>query len=321
MWNSYKKRKSLLILGLVLLAGILWLRGLQLQSVPEYQREQQETAGELGLVSQAPEEPGLTEKPTDADSREASGQEAQNRKGGGTAEAQKADGAQGTGKTSSEDSQSSSRDRQGSGKKTKKTSRETKQSSGKSGGTNSAGIGAGEAADSDRGEQQSGFSTGETDAGGASSESGSGEEAQEAAKPAATKTPAAAQKISCSLEIRCDTLAENKNKIDSSYWKYIPADGVILKKTTVSVDQGTSAYELLAKVCQVQNIALDAAYTPMYKSYYVSGIAHLYEKQAGSMSGWIYKVNGKSPNRGASAFALSDGDECCWYYTCDGKIS
>lgn len=39
------------------------------------------------------------------------------------------------------------------------------------------------------------------------------------------------------------------------------------------------------------------------------------------MSGWIYKVNGTAPNRGASAYKVSDGDAISWYYTCDGKTT
>ena len=68
-------------------------------------------------------------------------------------------------------------------------------------------------------------------------------------------------------------------------------------------------------------MALDAEYTAMYKSYYVKGIGHIYEKQAGDMSGWIYKVNGLSPNMGASSYKLSEGDTITWAYTCDGKTT
>ena len=55
----------------------------------------------------------------------------------------------------------------------------------------------------------------------------------------------------------------------------------------------------------------------MYGSYYVRGIAHLYEMDAGDNSGWLYSVNGKRPELGASGFLVSEGDAVLWRYTCN----
>lgn len=126
-------------------------------------------------------------------------------------------------------------------------------------------------------------------------------------------------KITCTLEIRCDSLVENKKQAQESIWKYIPSNGKILDTVSVKVDKGASVYDVLDKACKAKGIALDADYTPAYKSYYVRGIGHIYEKQAGSMSGWIYKVNGTAPNKGASAYKVSEGDVISWKYTCDGR--
>lgn len=135
-----------------------------------------------------------------------------------------------------------------------------------------------------------------------------------------TTTPEA-EKISCTIEIRCDSLVKNKKQAQESIWKYIPDDGEILAKVTVQMEKGATVYDVLAKACKVKGIAVDAEYTPLYKSYYIKGIAHLYEKQAGDMSGWIYKVNDVAPNRGASAYKISDGDVISWRYTCDGRTT
>mgnify|MGYP000845243688 FL=1 len=128
-------------------------------------------------------------------------------------------------------------------------------------------------------------------------------------------------KITCTIEIRCDSLAEHKKQAQESIWKYIPANGKLMDTVSVKVDKGSSAYDVLEKACKAKEIALDAVYTPLYKSYYVKGIGHIYEKQAGDMSGWIYKVNGKAPNRGASAYKVSENDVISWQYTCDGKTT
>ncbi len=143
------------------------------------------------------------------------------------------------------------------------------------------------------------------------------------ATPAPTKEPEKdeKEKITCKVQIVCNTLVENKQDVDSSIWKYIPSNGILLAETTITVDKGTTAYDALSQICKAKSIALDSEYTPLYKSYYVKGIGHLYEKQAGDRSGWVYKINGKSPNKGASSYVLSEGDTMTWTYTCDGKTS
>ena len=173
--------------------------------------------------------------------------------------------------------------------------------------------GTGSNADSQRPENadSSGNNAGTPTAGGNSTNGGSG---------SATQKPDE-NKITCTIEIRCDSLVENKKQAQESIWKYIPESGIMMDTVSVKVDKDSSVYDVLEKACKVKGIALDAVYTPLYKSYYVKGIGHIYEKQAGDMSGWIYKVNGKAPNRGASAFKVSENDVISWQYTCDGKTT
>lgn len=58
--------------------------------------------------------------------------------------------------------------------------------------------------------------------------------------------------------------------------------------------------------------------SPMYNSYYIEGINHLYEFDCGNESGWMYKVNGWFPNYGCSSYTLQGGDTIVWCYTCNG---
>ena len=55
----------------------------------------------------------------------------------------------------------------------------------------------------------------------------------------------------------------------------------------------------------------------LYNSAYVEGINNLYEFDVGSLSGWMYSVNGWFPNYGCSRYALQNGDVVEWVYTCD----
>ena len=106
-----------------------------------------------------------------------------------------------------------------------------------------------------------------------------------------------------------DKCAENKKTI-------VPTDGVILAATTVSFSNGETVFDVLQRVCQEHGIPLDSSYTAMYGSYYIKGIANLYEQDVGSASGWMYRVNGKFPNSGCSSCPVNNGDTVEWLYTC-----
>ncbi len=125
--------------------------------------------------------------------------------------------------------------------------------------------------------------------------------------------------LTCTISIQCTSLLDKKDSIDDKLWKYIPDNGIILPATRLSVEEGTNVYEALAAACQKYQVALDAEYSKMFGTTYVKGIGHLYEKNAGNMSGWLYLVNDKIPNVGASKYEISEGDVIIWGYTCDGR--
>ena len=99
--------------------------------------------------------------------------------------------------------------------------------------------------------------------------------------------------------------------------EFVPEDGQILKKTTVSFTTGESVFDILKTICGEKGIQISSKYTPLYDSYYVEGINQLYELDCGKNSGWMYSVNGTFPNYGASAYKPKDGDVILWVYTCD----
>lgn len=124
--------------------------------------------------------------------------------------------------------------------------------------------------------------------------------------------------VTVTLEIRCDTLSSDMSKLENPAIKdYIPADGVILAKTTYKGTTDNSVFDALNTLCRNNDIQLEFSYTPIYESYYIEGINYLYEFDCGSLSGWMYKVNGWFPNYGCSSYYLKDGDVIEWVYTCD----
>lgn len=127
-----------------------------------------------------------------------------------------------------------------------------------------------------------------------------------------------AKNITVSIEIRCDTLAEDLSKLENPALEaYVPADGTILATTKVTVKEGSTVFDVLNKVCRDKKIHLETSYTPAFGSYYVEGINYLYEFDGGSTSGWEYRVNGWYPNYGSSEYVLKDGDSIVWAYTCN----
>ena len=99
---------------------------------------------------------------------------------------------------------------------------------------------------------------------------------------------------------------------------YVPADGVILPEITVEFTPGENVFDVLQRVCEAADIPLEYIWTPLYDSYYLEGICHLYEFDCGPESGWMYQVSGKFPNYGCSSYEVQPGDRIEWLYSCIG---
>ena len=136
-------------------------------------------------------------------------------------------------------------------------------------------------------------------------------------EPEKPKEPAS-KVLKATISIRVDSILNNMKDLTPGKEQYVPQNGVLLKATTVEFSQGETVFDVLKRMAKAANIQLEYAYTPLYESYYVEGIQHLYEFDVGSESGWMYQVNGWFPNYGSSAYKLKDGDVIVWAYTCKG---
>lgn len=124
-------------------------------------------------------------------------------------------------------------------------------------------------------------------------------------------------KLDCYISIDCKTILSNMSKLKENKKDFVPKDGIILGRTKVSVKRGSSVYDVLYQVCRDRKIHLEAAYTPMYKTYYVEGIHQLYEFDCGDLSGWNFMVNGVQPNYGCSKYQVQPGDVIAWRFSCE----
>ena len=121
----------------------------------------------------------------------------------------------------------------------------------------------------------------------------------------------------CTLEIRCDTLLKNLDKLSSGKAALVPEDGTLLAKTTVTFEAGETVFDVFRRCLREKNIHFEYVDAKAYGSTYIEGIGNLYEFDCGEQSGWLYFVNGISPGLGCSGYTVENGDEIVFAYTCD----
>lgn len=121
----------------------------------------------------------------------------------------------------------------------------------------------------------------------------------------------------CTFSISCSTVLDNLSKLAREKRGLVPSDGRVMPPETVEIEEGETAFSLLQRMTRDRGIQLEYSKTPAYDSYYIEGIANLYEFDCGAVSGWMYRVNGVFPEYSASLYTLQDGDLVEWVYTCD----
>ena len=122
----------------------------------------------------------------------------------------------------------------------------------------------------------------------------------------------------CTVAIRCDTILSNLSRLEEGKAAYVPENGYILAETVVSFTEGETVFDVLSRVCKDADIQLEYSWNPLFNSYYVEGIHHLYEFDCGPESGWVYTVNGGHPNYGSSDYQVQPDDQIVWCYSCAG---
>ncbi|MFA9422022.1 MAG: DUF4430 domain-containing protein [Sedimentibacter sp.] len=125
------------------------------------------------------------------------------------------------------------------------------------------------------------------------------------------------KELKCTLSVSCNTVLDNLDKLSQEKKDIIPEDGIIFKEQEVVFYEGETVFNVLLREMKKNKIHMEFTMTPIYNSNYIEGIGNLYELDCGELSGWVYKVNGWSPNYGSSRYKLTDGDNIQWQYTCD----
>jgi len=119
------------------------------------------------------------------------------------------------------------------------------------------------------------------------------------------------------LEIRVDMLLPNMHLLNSDKHELVPDNGVIFPRTEVTAYEGESVFNVLQRETRRHRIHMASRFTPVLNSAYIEAINNIYEFDAGSLSGWVYSVNGWFPNFGSSRYQLSPGDVIEWHFSLD----
>ena len=189
-----------------------------------------------------------------------------------------------SGKVASKDSKSSDNEKEGS-KDSKKDSKEKKAESkdGKTSNNASAGQGSestGGSSSSDGSSSSAGSATG----GGSASNSGGAS----AGNQGGSRQPGY---VTVTISVTSSAVG---NPVSSS--------------GTFTFNEGATVYDALC--------ALGLSVNAHGSSFgtYVAAIGGLAEKEHGGTSGWMYSVNGATPDKACSNYVLSNGDSVVWYY-------
>lgn len=92
----------------------------------------------------------------------------------------------------------------------------------------------------------------------------------------------------------------------------IHADGATIASGSIKVNSGASAIDALQAFAQQQGLAL--TYKGSGATAYVTGINGYNAGPAGTMTGWLYSVNGTEPGSSMGVYTLKDGDSISMTY-------
>lgn len=115
--------------------------------------------------------------------------------------------------------------------------------------------------------------------------------------------------VEVSIEIICTEVLENYDDLDESLKdeKYVPSDGVILKKCVIKANEGDDAVAVLKKAAKEHGINIEIA------NGYAKSINYLTEKSCGPTSGWVFEVNNEMI---MDKYTVTEGDVITWKYVC-----
>ena len=118
------------------------------------------------------------------------------------------------------------------------------------------------------------------------------------------------EKITVTFSVDCRNAINYGILSQGSFAQVLPADGIILSTSAITVKNGENVMSALKKILKENRITCGIT------SGYVRMIGGLSEFDCGAYSGWMYKVNGVLPSVSTKSYPLKDGDKVEFVYTC-----
>ena len=118
----------------------------------------------------------------------------------------------------------------------------------------------------------------------------------------------------CYITITCNTALES-GELSEAMLEILPENGVILESYEAKYEDGESVFDVIARAVRENKIHME--YSGTKSVPYIEGVANLYEFDCGSLSGWMYRVNGWFPSFGMGQYKVERGDSIELIYTCD----
>lgn len=117
------------------------------------------------------------------------------------------------------------------------------------------------------------------------------------------------------IQINCKLLVGLEDLSEKGLDTLVPADGILLPTTKVTLNPGETVYDLTLRVTKAQKIHMASEGSQAMGNLYIAAIANIYEKAYNSKSGWVYLINGAKPGIGSGIQTLKAGDKLVWAYS------
>lgn len=113
------------------------------------------------------------------------------------------------------------------------------------------------------------------------------------------------------------TLTVSCKQLEGKTTDAVPENGFIIENKEIVIAAGDTVLDVLNRAAH--DYSLEISQSGSGSGAYIRAINGIYELQFGELSGWIYTVNGDSPNIGCGAYRLNGGEKIVWAYTVDGE--
>lgn len=110
------------------------------------------------------------------------------------------------------------------------------------------------------------------------------------------------------VSVRCE------NSGSGGYPQGFSESGYMLEETEFVLNENDSVFDVMSGVLGSEGISFDYSGVT---SKYIKGIGGVYEFDFGKGSGWVYSVNGGSPEVSCSEYYPKSGDSIVFSYLCD----